>query len=273
MNSFSIKQIKDNTQKTVYKQQCHEHCYLKGIPTETVNNAALQSCAAFNGEDHCQRCHHSWRVHMHMTYDMEKETVRVINKHKESLLNKEKGHATKLADFINRVQVYVEELKKEQTQITNICAQFGCYLKKNAITPFNDEIDAHLQMLIKQEKNKPGSNQNTIENFERMRQKYEQKKKIIYKAMEQPDASNEDFISEPGKVDELKKKLFCLKHNGASLNKIFMEIKKARNEYRYNEMQVAPVNRASSQRSGLLSGLKNAFKSTGRKIGSLFGSF
>ena len=267
--SFNV-QVSDSTKKTVYSKHCHAHCYLSGVPTETVNNSALQGCAAMGGgpDYNCNKCGHSWRVHMHMTYDLEKKTVRVIDKHQERLLNKEKSHATKLADFINDLKIYCSELKEEQKEITDICAQFGCYLKKNAITPFNDEIDAHLKMLIKQEKNNPCPNQSTIDNFENMRRKYEQKKIIISKAMENPNEKRVDFISDPHKVEELKKRLFRLKHNGASLERIFSEIKRSRNEYHYNEMQVAPVGKRALQKGGLWNGIVTSFKSAASKAKS-----
>ncbi len=202
-----------------------------------------------------------------MTYDLERKTVRVIDKHKKELLSKEEDYATQLINFINEVQHYSNELKEEQKEITNICAQFGCYLKKNAITPFNDEIDAHLQMLIKQEDNKPDRNQQTIDNLTKMRQKYEQQKKIIYKAMEEPGADDVDYISEPSKVEELKQRLFHLKHNGSTLQNIFEKIQKVRSEYHYSEMQVAPIKvERSSDSKGLLNGLLRGIKSTFNKV-------
>eukprot|EP00794_Sanderia_malayensis_P001186 gene1186-biopygen413 len=36
-------QVMNETSRTVYKQQCHAHCYLSGIPTECTNNADLQT--------------------------------------------------------------------------------------------------------------------------------------------------------------------------------------------------------------------------------------
>ena len=200
---------------------------------------------------------------MHMTYDLEKKTVRVIDKNKQKLLTKEQNHAANLDNFIRRLKDYSLELKDEQAVITNICAQFGCYLKKNAITPFNDDIDSHLKMLIRQENNKPSPSQSAIENWEKMRKKYEQQKLIIYTAMEQNGASDVEFISEPGEVEKLKEKLFSLKHNGATLRKIFEEIRRTRIEYRYNETQVVPVERSKSK-----DGIWNAFKSKAKAIGS-----
>ena len=203
---------------------------------------------------------------MHMTYDLEKKTVRVIDKNKQKLLTKEQNHAANLDNFIRRLKNYSQELKDEQAVITNICAQFGCYLKKNAITPFNDDIDSHLKMLIRQENNKPAPNQSAIENWERMRKKYEQQKLIIYKAMEQNGASDVEFISEPGEVEKLKEKLFSLNHNGATLRKIFEEIRRTKIEYRYKETQVVPVERSNSK-----DGLWSAFKSkTKALVGKLF---
>jgi len=58
--------------------------------------------------------------------------------------------------------------------------------------------------------------------------------------MEQPDSSNIQYISEPGKVDELQQQLFDLKHNGQSLREIFEANRRARDE-RYNDLVIEPI--------------------------------
>ena len=203
---------------------------------------------------------------MHMTYDLERESKRVIDKNVKTLLDEKEDDASKLRNFIASVNSYVEELKQEQQQITDICAQFGCYLKKNAITPFNDEVDAHLEMLIKEEQTKPDRSQTTIDNLTRMRQKYDQKKRIITEAMDNPNGRDIDFISEPAKVEQLKKKLFALKHNGKQLEDSFKTIQKAHSQYVYDEMQTKPIQRKrGSQDQGLFASLSNAFSSGVKK--------
>lgn len=202
---------------------------------------------------------------MHMTYDLERVNKRVIDNRVKILLDEKNDDASKLQCFITKVNSYVEELKQEQRQITDICAQFGCYLKKNAITPFNDEVDAHLQMLIKQEETKPDRSQKTIENLRQMRRKYDQKKQIITAAMENPNAKDNDFISEPGKVEELKKKLFALKHNGKQLEESFKTIQKAHSQYAHHEVQSMQIQiKEGSRQQRLFNSLKGAF-STGIK--------
>eukprot|EP00794_Sanderia_malayensis_P001184 gene1184-biopygen410 len=269
-------QVMNETSRTVYKQQCHAHCYLSGIPTECTNNADLQNCMAMNSGDNpsCRQCGHSWKVHMHMTYDLNPVNKSVIDEHVQSLLTEKQDDASRLQSFIQHVKIYCEELKQEQQEITDICAQFGCYLKNNAITPYNDEVDAHLRMMIEGEKRKPDMSQKTIDHLTEMRHKYDQKKQIIMKAMASPEKTDVDFITDPDKVEELKTKLFHLKHNGQSLRNIFEDIQKVRNQYHYSEAQMEPIRvvKYQSKSGGLYESIVGTFKSAKSAFKNLFRS-
>eukprot|EP00794_Sanderia_malayensis_P002498 gene2498-biopygen1368 len=268
--------VMNETSRTVYKQQCHTHCYLSGIPTECTNNANLQHCWAMNGGNNpsCHQCGHSWKVHMHMTYDLNPVNKSVIDEHVQSLLTEKQDDASRLQSFIQHVKIYCEELKQEQQEITDISAQLGCYLKKNAITPYNDEVDAHLRMMIEGEKRKPDISQKTIDHLTEMRHKYDQKKQIIMKAMASPEKTDVDVITDPDKVEELKTKLFHLKHNGQSLRNIFEDIQKVRNQYHYSEAQMEPIRVVKNQSNsgGLYESIVGTFKSAKSAFKNLFRS-
>ena len=209
---------------------------------------------------------------MHMTYDLEQVKKRVVDQHVKSLLSEKDDDATKLKKFIENVYKYAEELREEQHEITDICAQFGCYLKKNAITPYNDQIDAHIEMLINQEESKPDRDQRAIDNLVAMRRKYSEKKRVITEAMKRPDLHDVDFISSPEKVDELKKTLFQLKHNGETLRNIFYKIQRVQSEYRHCQAQLQPLRPSSGKRQkrnqgrGLMHDLRNMFSHVVYKI-------
>ena len=58
--------------KKDYKQHCHSHCYLRGIDVDQVGFEGLKSCAAMGcgKSTTCLECGHSYKEHMHMTYDL-----------------------------------------------------------------------------------------------------------------------------------------------------------------------------------------------------------
>ena len=207
---------------------------------ETVGHVGILFCRKMCFGRACKECGHSWRVHMQISYELKRKCVRVIDEDKQKLLSENQSSKAALDKFTKFLETYIEELKNEQGVITNICAQFGCYLMKNSITPFNDAVDSHLDMLIRQERDKCPRNESAIRSLKGMKEKYQQEMMDIYRAMEQPDSSNIQYISEPGQVDELQQKLFDLKHNGQSLREIFEANRRARDE-RYNDLVIEPI--------------------------------
>ena len=176
---------------------------------------------------------------MRMTYELEKTTEKILNETAQKKLSDSQSHVTNLNNFVEQINTYIKEMKEEETEITTISAQFACYLKQNAMTPFNDAIDSHLNMLLKQEREKPSPSDSSIQDLENMKAKYARQKSLITEAMEQTGHSDVDYISDPGEVERLKEKLFRLKHNGPDLKMIFSEIR-SRNE-EVVEMQYMPV--------------------------------
>ena len=176
---------------------------------------------------------------MRITYELEKTTEKILNETAQKKLSDNQSHVTNLNNFVEKINTYIEEMIEEETEITTISAQFACYLKQNAMTPFNDAIDSHLNMLLKQERGKPSPSDSSIQDLENMKAKYAQQKRLITEAMEQTGHSDVDYISDPGEVERLKEKLFRLRHNGSDLEMIFSKIR-SRNE-EVVEMQYMPV--------------------------------
>ena len=236
-----FKQDADGNKEITYKKPCHEPCKLPFVQAETVNSYGILFCRRIRliGGT-CKECNHSWKAHMQMTYELKKKDLKVIDKSKQKLLNENQSSKAALDDFIDSLKIYIDELKFEQALITKICAQFGCYLKENAISPFNDAVDSHLDMLIWQEKARHPPIQSAIKRLENMKEKYQKEKSDICRAMGQSNSSNIQYILEPGKVNELQLELFGLKHNGESLREIFEANRRARDE-RYSTMVIEPI--------------------------------
>ena len=153
---------------------------------------------------------------MQITYELRKV------KRKANVIQNHKSWAENLEELEN----HIREQQSELQEITNICAQFGRYLKENAITPFNDAIDDHLNLLLRQEQSLPSQDPKAITNLEELRDKYRREKEIILNA--DKSSSDVEAIMEPKDVKKLQQRLFHLKHNGACLKKIYEEISRTK---------------------------------------------
>ena len=121
---------------------------------------------------------------------------------------------------------------------------FCLYLQYNAITPFNDAINNHLETLLEQERSTDSPNQSAIDKLKTLKKKYEQQRMFIYsKATIQFWLEHFWlFFSAGTELEQLETRMFTLEHNGASLRKIFEQIKKSRNNYQYRETQISSKN-------------------------------
>ena len=112
--------------------------------------------------------------------------------------------------FLKRKTYYladdIEEMLEEQAELINICAQFACYLKNNAIIESDNAIDNYLHVTIKEKEMLFFYDDSTIEGLKEVARKYEHEKRRI--------TSEKKEISEPGEVEDLQCKLCHLKHNG-----------------------------------------------------------
>lgn len=207
----------DRVMRTVYNQICHDHCYLSGVPVETINNEKLYGCAAMH-IGFCSKCYHSYKFHMHITYKtnlvekefLSKETQRMILE-KESLKSQQEA-------FIRLLQRRIWELETEKDYIYESAGFFGVFLKSNAMIPYNDSFSEYINMLIKDEqmKEKEIRDDEKIRNLTKEKQAYEEKKKLLIKTM----ASSSPRKFENSHIKEIytrKEKLCSLTHNGRML--------------------------------------------------------
>ena len=80
----------DRVRHTVYNQICHDHCYLSGVPYETINNEKLRDCKAMKN-DLCSKCSHSYKVHMHITYKTSLVQNEFLSQKTQDIILQKKG--------------------------------------------------------------------------------------------------------------------------------------------------------------------------------------
>ena len=138
--------------KKNYKQQCHPHCYLKGIEVNNVGFEGLRGCAAMGGSEFCQKCGHSYKEHMHLTYDLVRVPLEKLNEEVNQKLNANRGEKKTKESRIKIIDNQIQKMKEEKTKLFETSAKFGSFLKQNAILPYNDVILEYFKISINQVK-------------------------------------------------------------------------------------------------------------------------
>lgn len=124
--------------------------------------------------------------------------------------------AQKEAD-ITAKKHFIEELQAELERIRTAAAQFGIFLKRNAIMPYNDATLDYLDRCIEEEVGKvqAGGSGEKLDNLKQYRREYEQEIQHLEEYMEKV---TEELLLDQDCVNIMMKDLYSLKHYGAMLS-------------------------------------------------------
>jgi hypothetical protein len=113
----------------------------------------------------------------------------------------------------------IEEFKLEHRQVQEAAIQFGFFLQRHAITPYNDATVEYLDMLIDQErqKMKVGGSDQRQRKLKKEKAEYLQKVEVLEKAMKHGDESK--LLDDAG-VAQLVDSLYGLPQFGGDLRDI-----------------------------------------------------
>ena len=140
-------------QVIVYSQHCHPECYLKGISPEVINDIRLAECWAIDfSTGICHQCHHHYRQHMHITYELEEVVKSFMSEDVKNEIAKKETQKEKYDELIRQKHILVDELTKEHDKVIDSSAKFGCFLKESTILYYNDAVEDYLQHLLDEEK-------------------------------------------------------------------------------------------------------------------------
>jgi hypothetical protein len=141
--------------KIKYTSNCHGHCYLTGVSHDTIGDAQLMNCLCMsNGTCNRRNCGHSYRVHMHVYYDTREVDTEVEDKDITDLLKSKLSAAEIKQKIIYGKHQLIEELNNELKIIQEASIKFAMFLKRYAITVYNDAMEEYLHHLIHEEKSK-----------------------------------------------------------------------------------------------------------------------
>jgi len=213
---------------TVYEQICHDHCHIEGVPNELINRVELQKCDAME-DGTCKVCHHSWNVHMHISYEFYTEMEEYDDPDIVEQLAQKGSEKFDKQKFIRSKQLEISELKSEQETILKITAQFASFLKENAITAFNDDLELYLEQQINEEQEKASQGSKpakvTLATLKQDLQKYIAQRKSFDDALKRGNSACrlEDF-------NTLVKELYNLKRNGKEIERLMSELTSIQNK-------------------------------------------
>ncbi|CAG9771299.1 unnamed protein product [Ceutorhynchus assimilis] len=220
-----------------YRTRCHDPCFLTNVPRDIMGSAELMSCAAMNGNQSCQKCSHSYKVHMHVYYMTKKEQ----KQQKDDTISKT---IDTREEGIQRGRVVMREIEERKTQLENELksivrcnAKFAHFLCNNAITAYSDSYAEYIRYLKEQEKHL-GSNADLVKltGLENLLREHEEMKKVFQEAADLNKKLGRDVEITPQEINKTKQELFNLKINGKKIRELFeSQSKSLKKEYKFLE--------------------------------------
>ena len=208
--------------QTIYKQVCHEHCYLNNVDPEKFPEPALRGCTAMGGSDTCHVCHCMWSTHMHIRFDQIKTSVAVEDINIKNAMKTNSDAAVTKQKMIDDCEAKIKELKAEQQRVIKTSLKFGSFLQANAILPYNDAFEKYVEQTVEEEEKctKVGGDRSKLDNLKKLLAEYRQEKALLDQAAQNPVQGVNKKIS-TDEIDKMKKDLFQLKHTGKTLENLF----------------------------------------------------
>ncbi|PAV70955.1 hypothetical protein WR25_20930 [Diploscapter pachys] len=210
------------TQKTIYKTICHDHCYLQDVTPETVPNVALQHCTAMDKSLKCTNCKCPWDLHMHLTYTQEKTEVLVEDSEIQRKLKNTNNDKEKQEIIVQTYKDRINKYKAEQSAIDEACAKFAAFLNKHAIIAYNDAVEEYLKFNIREAERVTGNtgskkSSKKVERLEQQLRQYMEKKRIL-------DSQLKNGTAQPigaSDIQKIQKKLEKLELTGPNIKLLF----------------------------------------------------
>jgi hypothetical protein len=206
----TVLNVGDET-KTHYKTVCHSPCQLEGVPGNVIGHERLMGCACMANEV-CidDNCKHSYMLHMHIYYDSEEVDTSIEDKNVTKMLGEKKSDKARKEELLRSILSTVDVMNAELKTIRDASAKFACFLKRCAITPYNDAMVPYLKHLIKEHKD--AGNDQRMRDLEAEMKAYMERIDILMRNMEEGDKMTAQ--NELPDIEQLFRDLRQLKHSG-----------------------------------------------------------
>ncbi|KAF5288460.1 hypothetical protein FQR65_LT02112 [Abscondita terminalis] len=224
----TLYQVADRN-KWHYHQRCHDPCYLTNVPREIIGSPELVNCASMNQNGECKKCSCRFQVHMHIyyvteTFQNQLEDAMV----KTSISSKEQAWQS-AQNLMSKMNQRLSTLNKERDAIIKTTAKFACFLKTNAIAPYNDAYEAYIKYLIDREKSmSEACDVEMIKQLERMLREYTEEKITIMNAISQ--AKDNTTVIKADDIFNAIRSLYSLEIFGVKIRELFEAQNRARKD-------------------------------------------
>jgi GTPase SAR1 family protein len=209
----------------IYKTICHNPCGLgRSVKRNVKGHPGLQNCSAMVNGDFC-RCGHHWMDHKHIYFDYKDVTVSVKDADVERDLSDSISNIDLQQKLIESRKVTIKEFNLEYQQVQDAAVQFGFFLKRHAITLYNDSALEYIDHQIDEEEKKiqAGGKTKKLVRLKESRQEIEAKIKALKKALDRGDNLH---VLEDNAIKKLIGDLYEMKHYGPNLRDIMTKNEK-----------------------------------------------
>ncbi|KAL6408647.1 hypothetical protein AUP68_07591 [Ilyonectria robusta] len=128
----------DDEMRTKYRRVCHDNCDVPA-PDEIIGHPSLKRCNPFwrllppsKGND-CYYCGHSWKVHMHVAYELFDEEREIDDPNTTSKIESNEKAKQVIQEKSQECTNMKVAIEREQGQIYRTRAQIGVYLELNSM--------------------------------------------------------------------------------------------------------------------------------------------
>jgi len=205
----------------IYNTVCHEDCRLgHSVTRNQKGHPALERCSAMNRKTGmCKHCGHNYLDHMHLYYDYKPVTRQFMDEAvSKDLIERESAIELQERGIQMRMKA-IREFRSEQFQVKEAAVQFGFFLKRHAIEPYNDATLEYIEHLINREKMKinNGGYGEALSQLEKHKAEHQQAVAVLTDAMERGDNGK---LLDDGEIRGLIDSLYRLPHFGGDLKRV-----------------------------------------------------
>ena len=239
--AYKMEDIDENQKRQMchYRQHCHDPCNcVSGVDADAIGAKGLYNCPAMSNGT-CTKCGHMWNQHMNLRYELKSVTKSFISPGVQQKIADVQSEREKMVIYKKELDDKIGEFQKEHDDILQMSAQFGAFLKKNAIIPYNDAVADYLDFYINEEAQKDDRVRNSfkIEKLRRSKASYEQERTILDKTLS-GELKAAGRIPTTEEVKGMIDSLFKLKHFGKGIKGVFNSLEKGEKFHPFNQVNV-----------------------------------
>lgn len=186
---------------------------------DTLNTSKLIQCAAMKGGTTCKHCGHGYQEHIHVVNEYVPVSKTVEDAAIKAQLSSLTDETKKKEAVLVQLNQLIKEYEEEHRSVEKAAAEFGCFLKHNAILPYSDARIEYIDHLMKEERAKAqvSGDDTIVRSMESAKQMYLEEFRIIDQAI--GSGKNADVL-DPKNVARVEGELYKLKNFGQTLKQV-----------------------------------------------------